>query len=601
LDVYRDCTLGTAEFDSAFYFSIRRHSDNGLVHPPLGIKLTLIYRDTLENETYSTCHFAQPALCVELGHYQTSTFIPPSPGGHYIVFEKCCRNQNIVNIAPSGNQSSTVGALWYLEVPDNNNIPNNSSPVFKNYPPKILCKNALFTFDHSAMDFEGDQLVYSICQPFNGASTSNATPVPSPTLFGGFQNINYMPTYSFGQPLGNLSNLSINATTGILTGTPTTTGKFVVAICASEFRNGVLLSTNKRDFQFNVTTCDTVSTAKFSYQINCNGSIRFIDESLNTETWDWDFGDPSTSTDISTLQNPNYLYTSAGNYTVVLILNKGLSCADTFNLLINVLPPLAANFSSNKVCSGLPTQFSDLSITNSFAGSINSWNWNFGDGSIHSTQQNPSHLYATAGSYTAILIIGTALGCLDTISQIVNVFPTPTVFAGLDTIIGFTHSVQLNPVSSSAANFTWSPSLNLSNALIANPLATPSVTTTYTVVVKSIDSCMASDDIIITITLPIEIEVPNAFSPNDDDLNDLFLVYNKAGKNDLVIDHIIFRVFDRWGKLLFETNNINQGWDGTDMNNTLPLGIGLYAWTLEVFPKNGSTIPKMSGNVSLIR
>lgn len=57
LKIYRDCGIGTAEFDTSFYFAIRRHSDNGLVHVPLGLKLNLQSRDTLPNETYATCRF----------------------------------------------------------------------------------------------------------------------------------------------------------------------------------------------------------------------------------------------------------------------------------------------------------------------------------------------------------------------------------------------------------------------------------------------------------------------------------------------------------------------------------------------------------------
>ena len=108
-------------------------------------------------------------------------------------------------------------------------------------------------FDHSATDIDGDSLVYEFCNPL-------LTNVPgfyiNPPGAPDYPDLVFNPGYSFDYPINSDPAFDIDPETGLITGTPTLMGQFVVGICVKEYRDGVLLSTTNRDFQFNVTQCD---------------------------------------------------------------------------------------------------------------------------------------------------------------------------------------------------------------------------------------------------------------------------------------------------------------------------------------------------------
>jgi PKD repeat protein len=125
-------------------------------------------------------------------------------------------------------------------------------------------------------------------------------------------------------------------------------------------------------------------------------SVSFIDDSIGATTWNWNFGDGSTST----LQNPTHIYSVAGIYTVILSINSGASTKTMTNYIMVLAALVSANFHANITSGGIPltVNFTDDSI-----GAI-SWSWNFGDGNT-STLQNPAHLYSSLGIYFVTLSI----------------------------------------------------------------------------------------------------------------------------------------------------------------------------------------------------
>jgi PKD repeat protein len=129
--------------------------------------------------------------------------------------------------------------------------------------------------------------------------------------------------------------------------------------------------------------------------------VQFTSKSTGEITsWSWDFGDGNTSTQ----QNPFHAYAEKGNYTATLtVSNKAGSHAKT--VFITVLEPVEANFSvpETKVKLGSSIQFVDES-----SGDVDSWSWDFGDGST-STEQSPSHTYKDAGTYTVSLTVSNAV------------------------------------------------------------------------------------------------------------------------------------------------------------------------------------------------
>jgi len=167
-----------------------------------------------------------------------------------------------------------------------------------------------------------------------------------------------------------------------------------------------VLSPMDADFYYS-TECLIASFTDTSY-VDPNDTILF---------WDWDFGDGNTST----LQNPVHTYAAGGNYTVTLMTTCDCSGIDIETQVVTVNCPVS-NFTASPVCDGYLMCFVDLSIAN--AATIDSWDWDFGDGGT-STQQNPCHLFPASGTYNVTLTVMNNLGCYDDTTMQVEVYENP--------------------------------------------------------------------------------------------------------------------------------------------------------------------------------
>lgn len=146
---------------------------------------------------------------------------------------------------------------------------------------------------------------------------------------------------------------------------------------------------------------------------------------------------------------------------------------------------------------------------------------------------------------------------------------------------------------------TWSPSINLSCDTCYQTTAQPYQTTLYTVTIVGDDGCPSHADVLVTLDGRREIFVPNAFTPNGDGTNDVFMVYGRPGLAR--INRMM--VFDRWGELVFEVDDapINYpgfGWDGTFKNK--PMNVGVFAYVIELTYIDGTT-EIIKGDITLMR
>ena len=186
-------------------------------------------------------------------------------------------------------------------------------------------------FDHSATDPDGDSLYYELCDPFTGLDPScpilgaaavgagcAAIASPPPYTF-----VPWLPPYNGTNPMSALPALAINSATGLMTGTPNMLGQWVVGVCVSEYRGGVLIDVNKRDFQFNVVNCPGIPTSSIPSQtVFCFGyNVNFTQTSIGATTYHWDFGDPTSIIDTSNTITPSWTYADSGTYVVTLIIN----------------------------------------------------------------------------------------------------------------------------------------------------------------------------------------------------------------------------------------------------------------------------------------
>jgi gliding motility-associated-like protein len=178
----------------------------------------------------------------------------------------------------------------------------------------------------------------------------------------------------------------------------------------------------------------------------------------------------------------------------------------------------------------------------------------------------------------------------------VRVFSLPSIqFSQQDTVIRLGTPANLNPSiqsSSPIARYVWSPATSLNNAFILNPQANPVVTTLYSLQATDQNNCSSQANFEVIVSG--KLFMPNAFSPNNDGLNDQFAV-----PRTIFIDLKIFRVYNRWGQQVFETTNVRTGWDGT--KNGMPLPSGAYAWVLQYRDAFTGGEETLKGAVMLIR
>ncbi|PCH94830.1 MAG: hypothetical protein COB85_05160, partial [Bacteroidetes bacterium] len=181
------------------------------------------------------------------------------------------------------------------------------------------------------------------------------------------------------------------------------------------------------------------------------------------------------------------------------------------------------------------------------------------------------------------------------------VLPSPVVSAGTDiTIIGGS-SIQLT--GSGGPSYSWTPSAGLSCTACADPIANPEVTTTYYLSVIDANNCTGSDSILITVVNVAEIFIPNLFSPNADNVNDIFYIRGNG------IDQLEIIIYDRWGEKIFDgakadiwaadgTYPTNVGWDGTYKGK--PMNQAVFVYVVKGAFSNGELIDE-KGNITLIR
>jgi gliding motility-associated-like protein len=186
-------------------------------------------------------------------------------------------------------------------------------------------------------------------------------------------------------------------------------------------------------------------------------------------------------------------------------------------------------------------------------------------------------------------------GCNFSVSDSVNIFMQPlfVAFAGNDTnaILGRQH--QLKASGTNATDFVWSPAAPLNNPFIANPLAILHSNTSFYVHVTDAIGCTDDDTVSIKVYEGPNYYLPNAFTPNGDGLNDIFgptIVGMKSTG--------YFRIFDRYGNIIFETKDLSKNWDGTLKGK--PAASGTYVWMIKGIDVNGSVV-EMKGTVILLR
>jgi len=487
-----------------------------------------------------------------------------------------CENASAVTLS-----AVDPGGVW-----SGTGITNTSTGVFNPSTAGAGTHQIIYTISGSCGDADTISIIVNAQDDatfsFSPTTFCSTDPNPTPTITG-----------TTGGTFTIDNSGVINASTGEVNISGSGIGFFNVTYITSGTCPDTLT------FSININNCTLPQpVANFSAsQTNiCEGDcINFTDLSTSSATggitaWSWTFtgGTPATSSQ----QNPtNICYLSAGTYTVSLTVTDANGSDDStiisYITVTNCTTPTAGfSISDDEICIGNCINFTDMST------GATSWEWTFNGGNPStSISQNPTNIcFANDGIFTIELIASNTFGS-DTITQTITVHPNPIINAGSDVVIDLGDNTNLNATGSNG-NYNWIPPTWLSCPTCPSTSSTPDETITYTVIVVDSNGCSASDQVTVFVEFENVIWVPNIFSPNGDGNNDILFVRGKG------VAQLNFFVYDRWGEKVFETTNIDQGWNGKFRGKEMNKAVFVYY--LEATFIDGSKITK-KGDVTLIR
>lgn len=447
LRVFRDCGSPlNGGFDRPAELSIAT-SDGGyyIEHFDIGNPVVT----NLTNLFSNPCLAKPPDVCVQEGVYSTIVNLPIDPvNSYYIIYQRCCRNNTIFNILTPGD----VGATYYTEITPLAQQLHNSSPSFKTIPPIAVCGNFTLNFDHSAADVDGDSLAYYMVAPLQGGGNLDFGPncqtiIPNPDCLPPYDSVVYRPPFTSRNPMGGSPAVTINSKTGQLSGVPNAKGQFVVGIRVDEYRNGVLLSSTIRDFQFNVADCEKTVRAELEAdeQKGKNLEFRFCGDDLldikNTSSlessifdYTWEVRKDGGTDSVYKTRNLMIEDFDFGAYSGTMILNKGLQCTDTAFFKFTKFPGIQADFSYDyDTCKAEGVRFTSLSRSDLDLPLTIQWsdqNGSFG------TSAEVYRNFPSPGDYTVRIYLTDQNQCRDSLVKNVPYYPIPDKVLELDIVNG---------------------------------------------------------------------------------------------------------------------------------------------------------------------
>ncbi|MCX6311363.1 MAG: PKD domain-containing protein [Bacteroidetes bacterium] len=550
LKVYRDCLNGIAPYDNPA--SVGIFDVNGNLLDTLAM---ILPGSTNVPPTINTpCYTPPTSVCVEVAVYVEIKHMPNIPSaGLFLTYQRCCRNNSILNLINPGN----VGSTYQIRIPPTTQALCNNSARYNNFPPIYLCQGAPLVFDHSATDPDGDSLVYELCSPYDGADAAN--PMPQPPAGPPYAYVPFLAPYSGGYPLSSNPALTIDPVTGMLTGTPNLSGQWVVGVCCKEYRNGILLCTNKRDFQFNVTPCPLLTVSSIPSQtIFCAGfNVQFLNTSFNATTYLWNFGDPNTLADTSHLVTPQYTYSDTGHFSVTLICNPGTPCADTNTTNFQIYPPVAPSFVPPIGQCLIGNSF------NFFAGGQFMGNgtltWDFGPNANPSTSTNldPQNIvWDSAGVYLVTLTV-VENGCTGVYTDTVFVYPTPTADFAATPLYGcvpFTVQFSDSSIAGTPLQYLWNFG-DGNTSTLSNPIHTYLNVGSYNVslIIATSNGCIGIDTFLVPNMVNV-LPIPTAGFSVSDTVVSIFSPFITVNDLSLNADSCVM--------------NFGDGYSTTDCNST---------------------------------
>jgi len=298
---------------------------------------------------------------------------------------------------------------------------------------------------------------------------------------------------------------------------------------------------------------------------------------------------------ISNTQQPVFQNLSTGMHQLKLVVSSLYNClSDTALAFFTIKPVPLINITTPNGCKETPVNFTAMQSDNQTT--ITQWNWDFGDGST-SMLQNPVHAFSSVGSKSVQFNSIASNGCQSaTITKTINIaFIVVKTISDTTILPDFPLTINATWQSNSinTPSFNWSPATGLNNTNSSTTIVTIKDDITYVVTATINEGCNNSDTVNIKVFKGSAIYVPSGFSPNNDGRNDvlrpLYIGINKV---------YLFRIYNRWGQLVFSSNKPGEGWDGKVKG--MPQNTGTYIWMLKAEDMAGK-VYELKGTSTIIR
>jgi gliding motility-associated-like protein len=302
-------------------------------------------------------------------------------------------------------------------------------------------------------------------------------------------------------------------------------------------------------------------------------SVTLTASGLNATSYKWSTGKNGSTLKVTPQQDTTYVLTAS---------NLGCSAKDSASVTVYPLPVVVLNPSVVMACYGDTTKLIESGAQ--------TYGWTPNSGLLF----NDSLVKVIITENQTYTVVGTnAEGCTDTTTaNAVLLLPSGTITTPASS---FTQGGSVVLVATGGSKYSWTPDSGLSCYTCGTPTASPSSTTTYTVLISDSDGCFLRDTVTVEVVPTCNVFVPDAFTPG-----------NPSGENAILyvrsecLANMDFVIYDRWGNKVFESKDPSVGWNGSFNNNGVPMNRATFVYYLTATAKDGRTFTK-KGNIALIR
>ena len=608
---------------SVYDIQLRLYRDdvNGIVSMPSSVTIGIYQLGTNNLQTIKTlylnngngtivplgdpCFTPNPSVFrIEEGIYNglTPVTLPNFSMGYYLHYETCCRNGLVNNLLNPTSDGISILAI----IPDPG-LGQNSTPDFGSYPnDAYFCVNNTKFFTWPVTEPDGDSLVFSLVPPLDdGTNPNNGNSAPGGGAYPFYPSCNYAPGYNQFNSIGGSPQMSINSATGEITACPSIFGYFAFAVRVEEYRNGVKIGEVRRDAQYKSEACvlanppsisinddpSSSSLDTFSVDVYVKDSICFDIEVITNDPLDSLYLKlTSTTFDLQGSYMQPVAYASGNTNFIYQDWNNIIGDSVFFNLNLNnsgyfgTTGDLFMRYCWEAPCEGIDSTF--FINMDSYSVDCSGYNQVIKELSVN-VNKKPAPTCLDIPSNISVSLEDTM--CMDLYAEdTLNFSDTLSIepFSGnFDFDSSFVPPFYNNSsgeyyyenfndsIGNTVSMVGYSHVGNVSSAVQKVALRFCWVTDCDDVFQKEFDlnyrafstvcgsdTAVASSHVTVEPPTGVIKDIPNIFTPNSDGVND---TYKLAGKDDPCYDVMEVKIYNRWGQLIYTSQDPNFEWDGT--------------------------------------